>query len=442
MRLKNQYKDIRDLSMEHAPSGLTNTKGLETNLSFQEKEIELLQELAKKVAELASRPLEQEKSKLWTRLNDLKGGKPLTFCDPENGWNEIITQDQILCSNPLARIWEMGLRKEIFWAEELKDDRVIEPYFNVAYNYTDTGYGISEKKIGGENDGSFVYEHPIRDYEKDFEKLKFPEIIVHAEATNKIVDLAKSIFDGILTVRLKGTWWWTLGMTWEYIKLRGLENLMLDVLMYPDWVHKLMDFLSTSFHKRLDFLEENKLLSLNTEGTYVGSGGFGWTNELPAEGFNPDQVRLIDMWGFGESQESIGLDPHTFSELILPYQKTILERFGLNCYGCCEPMDPRWEYIKTIPRLRRVSVSPWADVRKMKDYLGNKYIMSLKPSPTPLASGNMNEEVVRKEIAKKLDDSLGCNIELIMKDNHTLGKNPKNAVRWCEIAREEVNKRY
>jgi glucose-6-phosphate-specific signal transduction histidine kinase len=55
---------------------------------------------------------------------------------------------------------------------------------------------------------------------------------------------------------------------------------------------------------------------------------------------------------------------------------------------------------------------------------------------------NMNEEVVRKEIAKKLDDSLGCNIELIMKDNHTLGKNPKNAVRWCEIAREEVNKRY
>ena len=44
----------------------------------------------------------------------------------------------------------MGLRKEIFWAEKMKDDRVIEPYFDVAYNYTDTGYGISEKKIGGE----------------------------------------------------------------------------------------------------------------------------------------------------------------------------------------------------------------------------------------------------------------------------------------------------
>jgi len=266
---------MRDLSMEHAPAGLTNTKGLEPNLSFQEKEIELLQELAKKVAELAARPIEQEKSKCWTNLNDLKAGKPLVFCDPENGWNEIITQDQILCANPLARVWEMGLRKEIFWAEKMKDDRVIEPCFNVAYNYTDTGYGISEKKVGGENDGSFVYEHPIRDYETDFHKLKYPEIIVDFEATNKTVDLAKSIFDNILEVRLKGTWWWTLGMTWEYMKLRGLENLMLDVLMYPDWVHKLMDFLSTAFHKRLDHLEANKLLSLNTEGTYVGSGGFG-----------------------------------------------------------------------------------------------------------------------------------------------------------------------
>jgi hypothetical protein len=433
---------MRDLSMEHAPAGLTNTRGLESHLSFQEKEIELLQELAKKVAELAARPIEQEKSKSWTNLNDLNAGKPLVFCDPENGWNEIIGQEQLKCTNKLARVWEMALRKEVFWAERMKDDRVIEPYFNVAYNYIDTGYGISEKKIGGENDGSFVYEHPIRDYEKDFHKLKYPEIIVDFESTNKVLDLARSIFENILEVRLKGSWWWTLGMTWEYIKLRGLENLMLDVLMYPAWVHKLMEFLSTAFHKRLDYLEANKLLSLNTEGTYVGSGGFGWTEQLPSGNYNPEHVRLMDMWGFGESQETLGLDPNTFNEMILPYQKTILDRFGLNCYGCCEPLDQRWEFVKSVPRLRRVSVSPWADVKKMKEYLGNNYVMSLKPSPTPLATEKMNEETVRKELADKLDDSMGCNIELIMKDNHTLGKNPDNAVRWCEIAREEIDKRY
>lgn len=433
---------MRDPSMEHAAAGLTNTKGLDDKLSFPEKEILILRELAGNVADISSRPIEEEKKKRWTANNDLQSGKPLIFCDPENGWNEIITQDQIECETPLARVWEVALRKEIFWAEGMKDDRVIEPCFNVAYHYTDTGYGIKEEQVGGEDGGSYVYKFPITDYEKDFDKLKFPEIIIDYDKTNEIVDLAKSIFDGILEVRLRGTWWWTLGMTWDFIKLRGLENLMMDVLMYPDWVQKLMDFLCKSLHKRLDFLESNKLLSLNTEGTYVGSGGFGWTSQLPAEDYNPESVRCIDMWGFGESQETTGIAPEQFSEFILPYQKTILERFGLNCYGCCEPLDPRWEYVKTIPRLRRVSLSPWADIKKMREYLGSNYIMSIKPSPTPLASENMNEDEVRNEIAKDLDDSMGGNVELIMKDNHTLGNNPENATRWCEIAREEINKRY
>ena len=59
-------KDMRDLSMEHAAAGLTNTSGLDDNLTFPEKEIELLQELAKKVEELSRRPIEEEKRKRWT----------------------------------------------------------------------------------------------------------------------------------------------------------------------------------------------------------------------------------------------------------------------------------------------------------------------------------------------------------------------------------------
>ena len=44
-----------------------------------------------------------------------------------------------------------------------------------------------------------------------------------------------------------------------------------------------------------------------------------------------------------------------FAEFVLPYQLPILERFGLNCYGCCEPLDQRWS---TLKQLRRASVSP------------------------------------------------------------------------------------
>ena len=231
-------------------------------------------------------------------------------------------------------------------------------------------------------------------------------------------------------------------MTWEFIKLRGLENFMIDMIIYPEWVHRMMDFLCKSFHKRLDFLEENSLLSLNSEGSYVGSGGFGWTDQLPQPGFDPEHIRLKDMWGFAESQETVGVSPEMFGEFVFPYQKSILKRFGLNCYGCCEPMDLRWDIVKNFPNLRRVSVSPWANVKIMAEYLGNRFIMSLKPSPSPLASYKLNEETIRNELAIKLKQSKGCCVEIIMKDNHTLGKNPNNAVRWCEIAREEISRLY
>jgi len=431
---------MRDPSMEQTALGISTTHGISGDLMITKVDRELLRNLAKIVAELAAHPREAEKKKLWIKLNDLKPVRPLVFCDPENGWNEIITQDQIKCSKPIFRVWEMALRKEIFWATQMNDDRVIEPFFNVPYSYSDTGWGLTETYTSGGNGGSHVWNAPLKDYEIDFEKLHTPEIIVDYKKTNEILNLANDIFGDILKVRLKGIWWWTLGMTMDYIHLRGLENLMMDMMLVPDKVHEMMAFLRDSKLKMLDFLESNKLLSLNTEGSYVGSGGFGWTSELPQKDFISEKVRTIDMWGFTESQETVGVSPEMFEEFVFPYQLPIMERFGLNCYGCCEPLDMRWHIIKKFPNLRRVSVSPWADRTKMAENLKNKYVLSLKPSPTALAMPIMDEEFVRAEIKKDLLITKGCQVEIIMKDNHTLGNNPMNAINWCRIAKEEAEK--
>ncbi|MFH1614308.1 MAG: hypothetical protein ABIG61_04390 [Planctomycetota bacterium] len=79
---------------------------------------------------------------------------------------------------------------------------------------------------------------------------------------------------------------------------------------------------------KLDFLEKNGLLSLNNDGNYVGSGGFGWTDELPAKGFDEKRVRCSDMWGFAESQETVGVPTDMFEEFVFQYQLPLLERFG------------------------------------------------------------------------------------------------------------------
>ena len=398
---------------------------------------EILRRLAGRIAELAARPIEDEKRDLWYRHNALEATRPLIFCDPENGWNEIITDAQIECRGQLAREWEMTLRKEIFWGESMGDDRVTEPYFEIPYVYVESDWGMQETKVGGENGGSYTWNSPLKSY-SDLSKLHFPRISVDYEATHNLLSLAKKVLGNLLAVRLKGRWWWSLGMTWTLVNLRGLQQIMFDIYDYPDELHQLMGILRDGTLAKLDFLEENGLLSLNNDGTYVGSGGFGYTRELPQKDFDGKTIRTRDMWGFCESQETTTFSPEMFAEFIFPYQLPILERFGLNCYGCCEPLDKRWYVVKNAPRLRRVSVSPWANLADLADKLGEQYIYSMKPHPGELAVPSLNEERIRSELRRALQITRNCRVEIIMKDNHTIANNPQNVIRWCQIAREEA----
>jgi len=91
--------------------------------------------------------------------------RPLVFIDPENGWNEIITQDIILCENPLYRIWEMYLRKEIHWGSVLKNDKVIRAKFPATYDYSDSGWGLSGEKIKSDAAlGAYTWEAPVKGF--------------------------------------------------------------------------------------------------------------------------------------------------------------------------------------------------------------------------------------------------------------------------------------
>lgn len=409
-------------------------------LSINTKDKEILKVLAAMVAEFASSPAEDEKRELWTDHNMLKTKRPVVFCDPENGWNEIITENIIECSGSLARRWEVVLRKEIFWAESIKDDKVIEPYFDIGYTFTDNEWGLDSKVSGGTDGGSYVWEAPVKNA-KDVAKLHYPKIEVDHKTTEDAIAIADEVLGDHLKVRLKGRWWWTLGLTMDLAFLRGLENIMLDMLDSPELIHQLMSILRDGTAKKLDYLEENDLLSLNID-TYVGSGGFGYTDELPARGFNKEHIRTADMWGFGDSQETGSVSPQMFEEFVFPYQLPLLERFGLNCYGCCEPLDRRWEIVKGIPNLRRISVSPWSDPEVMAEYLQDDYVFSLKPNPAVLAVPVMNREAVRQKVNDFLKKTKGCVVEIIMKDNHTIGKNPDNIIDWVKIVREEIEKVY
>jgi hypothetical protein len=301
-----------------------------TDSVIVEKDRRILRSLASKMAELAGRPNEEDKKELWYAHNDLIHTRPLVFCDPEGGWDEIIPADSLKCNGDLAQRWEKYLRKEIFWGEIMKDDKVIEPYFIIPYYAVESDWGLHETNIGGQDKGSYIWQAPIKNYQ-DIEKLHTPQITVNYDKTKELLEQAEDIFKGLLIVKQKGIWWWSFGLTLTLSKLRGLEQIMLDMYDNPDGLHKLMGFLRDSTLCEVDFLEQNGLLSLNNDNTPVGSGGFGWSRQLPQKDSDSTHVRTRDMWGFAESQETSGISPKMFAEFVFPYQLPILARFGITC---------------------------------------------------------------------------------------------------------------
>jgi hypothetical protein len=435
----DHYGNGRSTGIDQTASGKIQTGFGPQDLPIGKKEKDTLKRLAERVRYIAESEKMAETKDLWRRHNDLEHTRPVVFCDPENGWNEIITESQMECEGKIARAWEMDLRKEIFWGEEMGDDKPIEAVFNVPYTVTEDDWGV-ETVFRRTNDlGSYVWNPPIQDYERDLEKLHSPRFEINWETTHGCLHFAHDLFDGILDIRLTGTWWWSLGVTMPAAFFRGLERMFYDFIDHPDEIRRLLGTISKGHLDKLDRLETEDLLSLNNDSTYVGSGGYGYTNELPQPDFD-GMVRTMDMWGFTDSQETVHVSPQMYEEFVFPAEKPIMERFGLTCYGCCEPLHSRWHIVKRHKNLRRVSCSPWADIEMMARFLEDRYILSMKPSPSVISTPRIDPAALRKDIQRRLETTRGCIVEIIMKDNHTIGGRPENVVEWCRIAKDEAGR--
>jgi hypothetical protein len=399
---------------------------------------EILRSLARRIREIAELPEMEERRRRLYALNDLKPERPVVLCFPEGGSGDLVKDSDLECEDRDLRGIEYGFRQAVFAWEHIGDDQVVEPSYNVPWHVSDTGFGVEIPYTHGENRGSYVWDAPVKDIGRDFGKLRHREFIVDRAATERQVERVSSIFGDVLPARVRGGLWWTMGLTWDAITLVGLEGLMLFMMDDPEGVHRLMAFLRDDQMNRIKWAEREGLLTPNNRSDYVGSGGVGYTNELPQPDWKEGEpLRLKDLWGFGESQETVGVSPAMFGEFIFPYQLPLLERFGLNCYGCCEPVHLRLDHILTIPHIRRVSISPWADQEKSAERLGTSHVFSRKPNPS-LVSVDFEEDVIREDIRNTLRIAGELPLEIILKDTHTFEGDATRPGRWVRIALEEV----
>ncbi|MFW5688404.1 MAG: hypothetical protein ACOC1U_02440 [Spirochaetota bacterium] len=400
-----------------------------------------IRRLAGRVAEIAALPIQEERRTLWKAHNALHPSRPMILLFPEGGWTELLPDDRLACRDPAAREIEAELRRRIYHHEHFADDTVIEGEWIVHKAIRSSGWGLERRRHPSSTErGSWRFD-PVLNGPEDLARMRIPEISHDEDESDRRLAEADELLGDLLTVRQKGVDHVSYHLMQQYTDLRGLEQMMIDMFEAPEFLHDTMRFLVHGHQSVLEQYVDLNLLSLNNDGTYHSSGGVGYTDEIPLPDFDPEHVRPDDMWASAESQELAQVGPMQHEEFALHYERELLEPFALTGYGCCEPLTDRLGLVFSIPGIRRLSISPWADVRVAAEELGPNYILSWKPRPMDLV-GAFDEERIRAYLRETIElaQANGCVLEMILKDTHTCEHHPERFDRWSLIAREEVDR--
>lgn len=397
----------------------------------------IIRDLAKQVAEIGHHPQQAANREMWKKHNSLQRVKPMVLVFPEGSWCELLPNDRVLkCRDPGLHGWEWHLRHLIYRWENLRDDNVIEPRVRVGPVFKGTGWGVAAKHTPSTVErGAWGFDPVIKD-SKDIKKLQKPTLEYDEEATRRNTEFVHELFDGVLPVVFAKRIGFDNTLLTTVGELIGLDNLFIYLADRPEFIHELMSFMTDATLAMMNHAEAQGWVAPNNEDDYVGSGGVAYTKELPSTGSEQSGYTLKDCWGFACAQEFSLVSPEMHWEFVLQYQVKMLERYGLNCYACCEPVSDRFEYMFHIPRLRRLSISPWADIRKSAEALGDRCIFSWKPNPADLAGEAFSPELIRSKIRECVDATRGCVVEIIMKDTHTVRNEPHRMSEWVRIAKE------
>jgi hypothetical protein len=404
---------------------------------------DVLRGLADRVAEIAALPIQAERRQLWKQLNELHAAKPMVWLN-DICWSELNVHDELTLqtSSAFCREIETELRQRLYWWTHMPGDMVVDPVIHAPLVVHDTGIGIEveEDTLSTDSENEIVshgYHHVITD-EHDLEKIRMPVITHHERRSEEVLQGYEAIFEGVLHVHQRGFAGFSFSPWDHLVKLTGVEEALLALALRPEFIHKLVGCLTQAALCALDQLEEQNLLSLNNRNLRIGSGAYGYTDDLPAPDFDGEHVRAADVWGFATAQIFSEVSPDMHEEFALHYERKVLSRFGLVYYGCCEPLFRKMHLMRTIPNLRKVSASPWNDFEKMAEEVGGDYVISLKPNPEILARDGWDLAEVRRDLKETLTSILrhGCSVEMIMKDISTVRHQPRRLWEWTKMASE------
>jgi hypothetical protein len=179
----------------------------------------------------------------------------------------------------------------------------------------------------------------------DFELIKlFDEQIDSVRSNGKLVPIPPFFWDSSGRATIHGT------LT-TALKFLG-EEMFTDMIVKPDKVIKLMDWITESFVVLVDHFAERA--------------------DMP--------IRSVHV---GECSGCM-VAPKMFKEFVVPNASRIAEAFGPLRYHSCGPSDHVLELIKTIPHLSHLDFGGDTSISKARELFGQGFPIDVSPMPTDL----------------------------------------------------------
>ena len=404
-----------------------------------------LRELAKKYMEYASLPVMQARELMWRRLNDLRGTVPPILMEIETFEDDLLPPSR--CTGETGKMIEKALLKGIVNHELVDDDKVIPSYFTIHWNITYKMFGITVERTRIKDSRgkklALKMNHPVKDVAGDLESVLGSSVMaLYRKHTVALKETVEEVLGDIMPVKIKGPM--ILGNIPDQIfPLMGLETMLFAFADHPERMHKLFGRIRDERIAQIRWYESERLLTVSNENEQIPSGGYAFTNQLPAsDRAQREFVASRDTWGHLSAQELSAVSPDMYGEFLFPHYRELGKEFGLVHYGCCEPVHEIWHrYVSKIPNMRSVSITRWCDEHIMAEALrGQNMIYCRKPDPTFVGVGAFDEDAFSRHSSRTLEIARGCHLEFVFRDIYTLVGEKDRAGRAVRIVREMIDR--
>lgn len=458
-----------------------------------------LRELVDRVVEAVGDPRYKPLKDMWTRHNRLQKTRktPVFVCLKKGSgrsanpvtWSELIPPETRVSTDPLEREIELQLRQKLYKHDHIPDDDVLVPTVwiravpprdrtaggdrhdsggDAAGRVLSTGpsvdaegkgaarlWGLPFRERRTDDPGGAYAVDPVVTSEADVDLLHPPQFEIDEPATRSLVERAQELVDGRLPVKVK-----TDEVGWSptetMVSLMGMEAVLYGVIDRPQFIHRIMDFITDgtiAYHRQRE-----------EAGAFEPDETWGYRVPYEALPRHAETKQLAFGWMHIGAQSMCGLSPAMYEEFVQPYHARMTEavaghrRFlspskdrrpskyhakmteavGAHrvYYHGCEDLTEKIGIIGRLPYLRRFHVSAWTNLEEVARRLGSQFVFEVCTHPDTLHVHSREE--MRKDVDRIMEIAGGCAIDIVLGEIETVFGEPSVLRTWTEVAQERV----